>query len=180
MSLDPNPNLFLIVATFAVTVILVASYIVSVRSRTSPKQKNKQKIKPVGIDWKAIQHPDIQSEIEANRKINAIKLYREMTGQGLKEAKEAIEYAMEQGIPKKGKQSDLPSGMSDAGIRDLIAEGKIEEAIEIYRQFAGVDKFSAEEAIKDIQRDMRLGDNTDLDSAIDSQPDPFQKKRTKR
>ena len=48
--------------------------------------------------------------------------------------------------------------MSDAGIRDLIAQGKIEEAVNIYRKFAGVDQFTAQEIISKIQQEMRLAD----------------------
>jgi hypothetical protein len=41
----------------------------------------------VSGDWKA----QVEAEIRANRKINAIKLYREATSLGLKEAKDAVE-----------------------------------------------------------------------------------------
>lgn len=45
----------------------------------------------------------------------------------------------------------------DAGLRDLIAEGRLDDALSVYRAFTGVDQFTAEEAIKDLQREMRLG-----------------------
>lgn len=51
---------------------------------------------------------------------------------------------------KKAKSGDLPS---DAGVRDLITEGRFDEAEELYRRFTGVDQFTAREAIAEIERD---------------------------
>ncbi len=55
---------------------------------------------------------------------------------------------------KKKQAADLPS---DAGIRALIAEGQVEDAVDLYRRFTGVDEFAAQSAIEDIQREIRLG-----------------------
>ncbi len=55
--------------------------------------------------------PHILDEVRSGRKIQAIKEYREMTGIGLREAKDAIE-AIERG--------DLPEGM--AGTTTLYAK----------------------------------------------------------
>lgn len=132
------------------------------------------------IDWDVIRHPEIQQELEANRKINAIKRYRELTGCGLQEAKEVIEYVMQHGIPKKGKSPHSSVDIGDAGIRDLIAAGNIEEAVNIYRQFAGVDKFSAQEAVEQLQRDMRLSDPSDSNSTIESDSESINKKQSRR
>lgn len=54
---------------------------------------------------------------------------------------------------KKGKEGELPS---DAGVRDLIIENRIEEAIDLYQRFTGVDEFTARKAIEDMEREMRL------------------------
>jgi hypothetical protein len=55
----------------------------------------------------------------------------------------------------KGKMGELPS---DAGVRDMLLEGQIQEAVEAYRKFTGVDEYTAKKAIDDMLRDMRLDD----------------------
>ena len=54
---------------------------------------------------------------------------------------------------KRAKIGELPA---DAGIRDLIAEGKMREAVDLYRRFTGTDEFSAREAVEAMRREMRL------------------------
>lgn len=53
----------------------------------------------------------------------------------------------------KSKLGEIPS---DAGIRDLLLEGRMQEAITTYRNFTGVDEFTAQKMVKQIQREMRL------------------------
>jgi hypothetical protein len=107
------------------------------------------------IDWDAISHHTVQDAIQSNKKINAIKAYRELTSQGLKEAKFAVEYAIKHpDTPLKHRKHRLAENSSDGGLRDLIREGKIEEAIETYQKFAGVDQFSAQDAIRQLQAEL--------------------------
>jgi len=54
---------------------------------------------------------------------------------------------------KKGKQGALPA---DAGVRDLLAQGKHDEALDLYQRFTGSDLFTAQQAIEDIERELRL------------------------
>lgn len=46
---------------------------------------------PPGIDWEAAHDAEIRRFLETGRKIDAIKRYRELSGVGLKESKDAIE-----------------------------------------------------------------------------------------
>ncbi|MEO1286297.1 MAG: hypothetical protein AAFV93_00910 [Chloroflexota bacterium] len=62
--------------------------------------------------------------------------------------------ARTQNKEQKAKHGELPS---DAGIRDLIVQGKVLDAIALYQQFTGVDEFTARDAINDMQREIRLG-----------------------
>jgi ribosomal protein L7/L12 len=105
------------------------------------------------IDWDAIADPELQSYLQPNTKIQAIKRYRDLTDAGLKEAKDAIEYVMENpdGM-KKGKSSGVVD-TDAAGVRDLIAEGRIDEAVKVYAAFMGVDEFTARNAIEKMQRE---------------------------
>jgi hypothetical protein len=54
---------------------------------------------------------------------------------------------------RKNKQGALPS---DAGVRDMLLEGRVDDALEAYRQFTGVDRFTAQKAIEQMQRELRL------------------------
>ena len=45
---------------------------------------------------------------------------------------------------------------SDAGVRELIVENKMEEAIDLYQRFTGVDEYTAGKAIEDMEREIRL------------------------
>jgi len=115
--------------------------------------------KPPEIDWSAISDPEIQDFIARDQKINAIKRYRELTGVGLKEAKDAIEFAEVHPEAAVGKKKKAAYDAPDAGIRDLVKEGEIERAVEVYRVFAGVDEYTARDAIREIEREIRLEDD---------------------
>ncbi len=93
--------------------------------------------------------------IDKDRKINAIKYYREQTGLGLKASKEAVEYIMANRDAAdemaKGKHVPTPPEAVGAGVRDLIADGEIERAVEVYREFMGVDEYTARAAIAEME-----------------------------
>jgi ribosomal protein L7/L12 len=122
------------------------------------------------VDWNAIADEELQSYLPHN-KINAIKRYRILTDVVLKEAKEAVEYAIAhpEGMEKAkflGKVVDTEA----AGVRDLILEGRIDEAIEVYAAFMGVDEYSSRDAIEEMQAEInaeiRLSDDN-FDSVHD-------------
>jgi phosphoserine phosphatase len=50
--------------------------------------------------------------------------------------------------------------LQDAGIRDLIIEGRLSEAVEIYRRFTGMDEIAARKYVGDMEREIRLSDET--------------------
>jgi ribosomal protein L7/L12 len=54
----------------------------------------------------------------------------------------------------KSKQRSTP--ISDAGVRELLAQGHIEEALDLYQRFTGVDLYSAKEAIQRMRQELRL------------------------
>ena len=84
------------------------------------------------IDWSVFERDDVIQAISRGNKIEAIKIYRECTDQGLAESKFAVEYAIKHPESVKSGKGRIASNIpSDAGIRDLIAEGRIEEAITI-------------------------------------------------
>jgi ribosomal protein L7/L12 len=124
------------------------------QAQTAAVEPNfKAKTKPNGIDWNALADAELQSHLP-QMKINAIKRYRELTGAGLKESMEAVEYAMAhpEQVGQKGK-SPVVVDTEGAGVRDLIAEGRIDEAVKVYAAFMGVDEFTARTAIEPMQRE---------------------------
>lgn len=70
------------------------------------------------------------------------------------------------GKEKKIKHGDIPA---DAGLRDLIAAGELQEAEELYQRFTGVDEFTARDAVADLAREIRLTQiSTQVQQALDT------------
>ncbi|MEO1286296.1 MAG: ribosomal protein L7/L12, partial [Chloroflexota bacterium] len=90
------------------------------------------------IDWSVLNDEEFQSYLP-HKKINAIKRYRELTGLGLKEAKQAVEYIIAHPEQKKVK-SGLAANTGGAGVRDLLLDNRFEEAVDVYAAFMGVDE----------------------------------------
>jgi ribosomal protein L7/L12 len=106
------------------------------------------------IDWDAIADEQLQDALHRGNKIEAIKRYRELTGAGLKEAKDSVVYA-EKHPDEWAEKKKAPRLELDApGIRDLLEAGRDEEAIEVYQKFAGVDEYSARDAVARIKDEM--------------------------
>ena len=91
----------------------------------------------------------VRSLTEAGLKIEAIKLFRERTGAGLKAAKDAVE-AIERG------QAPPASPVGDRAFEDevatLLERGQKIEAIKRYRERTGVGLKEAKDAVEAIQR----------------------------
>lgn len=69
----------------------------------------------------------------------------------------AFFFMLRRTLAPKSKEAAKPQ---DSGIRDLIIEGKLEEAIEVYRRFTGVDAIAARKYVDDMAREIRLSDET--------------------
>ncbi|HEX7737165.1 MAG TPA: ribosomal protein L7/L12 [Ktedonobacteraceae bacterium] len=107
---------------------------------------------------------EIASLLQAGKKIEAIKIYRQLTGSSLNEAKFALEQ-IELGIGLAGAmviQPDVAAliGLGDEGaqsvlladIAHLLTRGKKIEAIKIYRQYTGLGLADAKNAVDRIER----------------------------
>lgn len=102
---------------------------------------------------------EIRSLVEKGSKIEAIKLYRERTGVGLKEAKDAVEAivagrspaplppAADPAQPPPATAYGGPPVQPDAEVRSLVAQNRLIEAIKLYRQRSGVGLKEAKEAV---------------------------------
>jgi hypothetical protein len=86
--------------------------------------------------------------------------YRWLTGASLRETRQRVrELIANPGLlaTVKKKRPEVEPAQGE-GVRTLIAEGRIEEAVEVYRNFMGVDKYTAEQAVSDLRREKRLND----------------------
>jgi ribosomal protein L7/L12 len=113
-----------------------------------------------GLGLNQEQIAQINTELVAKRKINAIKLYREFTGEGLKEAKEAVE-AIERGQKPAFSAYHTPSASQPVG--DLMAQieqelraGRKINAIKLYREAHNVGLKEAKDAIDEMERNLGM------------------------
>ena len=95
------------------------------------------------------QQRQVAIEIRAGRKIQAIKLFREFTNSGLKEAKDAVEAMEAGGLPADlapGTQGVFPAAEANAAGVDattrrqlaaMVQAGRKIEAIKIWREKTG-------------------------------------------
>jgi ribosomal protein L7/L12 len=103
---------------------------------------------------------EIQNALRRGNKIEAIKIYREMTGVGLKEAKDAVE-AMQIGQPvavagaAAGAAFASSAALMDEVKRLLRANKKI-EAIKIYREYFDVGLADAKNAVDAAETELKL------------------------
>jgi ribosomal protein L7/L12 len=101
------------------------------------------------------QEQQLREFINANQLILAIKLYREITGVGLAEAKSAVE-ALARGenvnIPAPAQQSQLGDPFLETKIRDFLAKGNKIEAIKLYRLEYNVGLAEAKSAVEALGR----------------------------
>jgi large subunit ribosomal protein L7/L12 len=83
------------------------------------------------------------------RKIEAIKLYRDITGAGLKEAKDAVEALERAGTLTTSR--DAPSG-DDSDVLELLRTGQKIRAIKLYRDKSGCGLAESKNAVETLAR----------------------------
>jgi len=126
------------------------------------------------------QERQIREFINADQLIYAIKLYREVTGVGLAEAKSAVE-AMARGetvnIPVSQTQFDDPS--LETRIKEMLTKRNKIEAIKLYRLAHNVGLKEAKDVIDGMEASMRR-ENMSMNTSNASEPfepaisnDPF-------
>jgi ribosomal protein L7/L12 len=91
-NVDINSALLIAVCVLILLSILQQLRSPSLRGRADRvEQKVDAILKHLGIEWKDQVSERVKELVRAGKKIEAIKMYREETGAGLKEAKDAVE-----------------------------------------------------------------------------------------
>jgi ribosomal protein L7/L12 len=105
--------------------------------------------------------------LQAGKKVQAIKVYREITGASLSEAKTAIERIEMTGILEitsaQAGSAPLAGSITSPGIPTeplaemarLIAQNKKIQAIKLYREYTGSGLTYAKDVVEQIEREMR-------------------------
>lgn len=115
------------------------------------------------VDMKAVQ-AEVENLLSQDKKIAAIKVYREQTGTGLREAKEAVERiadALQGRSPGSLQQADttmqseVNRESSVSEIENLLRQDRKIEAIKRYRMLTGAGLREAKEAVDRIDVDLR-------------------------
>jgi hypothetical protein len=102
----------------------------------------------IDIPAPALHDQALKYYVESGNMLHAIETYQMLTGASVKEARNAVFY-MARLAKAKGRLTVSDAG---AGIRDLLAEGRIDEAIKAYRVYNGVDEFTARDAVVDLMQ----------------------------
>ncbi len=112
------------------------------------------------LDARLVRRDELQSLLQAQQKIQAIKLFREDTGASLREAKEIIDRMV------ATNTSAVPSAFVEPGsheltsqftteIQDCLRAGHKIEAIKIYRAQTGTSLREAKDAVERMEAEMR-------------------------
>jgi ribosomal protein L7/L12 len=97
------------------------------------------------------QPDDLLALAREGRTIEAIKRYREQTGAGLKEAKDAIERLVASGSLPANEAETVPSHLGEVfegRLLELLRAGRKIEAIKEYRQRTGAGLKDAKESVE--------------------------------
>lgn len=155
-----TPALILIIL-MTITFLVFLLWVAQARLRRPPRKRHDETAYDAPhlrdtLDWNVLLSPEIQACLP-HKKIEAIKIYRQRTGVGLKEAKDAIDAYMDNptDVPAKIRRYDLAEPQSD-GIRELLRRGRRDEALKVYQSFTAVDLFTAEDAIAALEEEMRM------------------------
>lgn len=127
------------------------------------QQGGAQSPKPAGLNAEIMNQ--ITAAIHAGNKLEAIKLFRQATGVGLKEAKEVID-GMEKNVaaypPKTTLAAERPSTVSISReamsqVFSYLRAGNKIEAIKLYREQTGLGLKEAKDAVDGLEKAVNAG-----------------------
>ena len=95
---------------------------------------------------------EVRSLLDQGRKIEAVKLYKDQTGMGLADAKNAVEAMQADAVP----QSDI-GGDLEAELLRLLGRGEKIAAVKLYKEQNGVGLADAKQAVESLATKHGLG-----------------------
>ena len=95
---------------------------------------------------------EVRSLLDQGRKIEAVKLYKDQTGVGLADAKNAVEAMQADAVP----QSDI-GGDLEAELLRLLGRGETLAAVKLYKDQKGVGLADAKQAVESLATKHGLG-----------------------
>ncbi|MEO6891937.1 MAG: hypothetical protein ABI456_20205 [Ktedonobacteraceae bacterium] len=112
------------------------------------------------LDARLVRRDELQSLLQAQQKIKAIKLFREDTGASLREAKDIIERmvatnALAASSPFVEPGSNQLTSQLTTEIQDCLLAGHKIQAIKIYREQTGASLKEAKNAVERMEAGMR-------------------------
>ena len=115
---------------------------------------------------------EIHDLIHQKQIIQAIKLYREVTGVGLAEAKDAIEEMANDEFSKPASGvRDYDNPILESRIKSLLARRRKIDAVKIYREEYGVGLKEAKNAVDRIEASMKRSNSSSAyEPAISADP----------
>ncbi len=140
-------NLYLYIGLALLLISALAYIVYRSRSQAAPSLPYQTPPPPIGISSSI--HSEIERLLRSGQKIQAIKLYRERTGVGLKEAKDAVE-AIERGQSLRGDTEPLlePDLREMLLVGQELLEEKKQEAASLYRERSGVSEEQARQVVE--------------------------------
>jgi|CXWL01.1.fsa_nt_gi ribosomal protein L7/L12 len=123
--------MFLLLAAFAI----VAVFVIASRLRGGPAPGSAAPASP----------EEVKRLIDAGEFVEALKQYRQLTGLGLYEAKQAVDRMRISGAWEAPAASAPVAGDDD--VAALVRENKLIEAIKLYQSKHGVDLTTAKQAV---------------------------------
>jgi ribosomal protein L7/L12 len=108
------------------------------------------------LEWSILLSNEMQSYLPDN-KLEAIKLYQEVTGATFKESKEAIDYFIKHpdDAPTHLRHNDDVEGRISI-MRELLRQGKRAEARVMYQALTGVDQLELRSALDQLEEEARI------------------------
>jgi ribosomal protein L7/L12 len=95
---------------------------------------------------------EVRRALAAGNKIAAIKHYREATGLGLRDAKDAVEAIAAGRAPSPLAAAPVAAVGGNATVLTLLAAGRKIEAIKVYREATGVGLKDAKDAVEALEQ----------------------------
>jgi ribosomal protein L7/L12 len=137
-----------------IVVIVLIAVVWFLRSRGGTTNATMAPVQLTEDAASAVADSVVQAALDRGNKIEAIKRVRQLTGLGLKEAKDLVEAWQRNPDSFAEKKKRPVNDLSADGVRDLIEEGKLDEAVDLYRRFAGVDQYTAQDAVEKLRQEM--------------------------